>query len=149
MAEPELISVEPATPADFVAVLTLLEQNGLPKDGLSNHFEAALVGRTGQDVVGCVALEIYGRVGLLRSLVVAEAWRGQNLGRRLTEMALNLARQRGLAELYLLTETASEFFPRFGFTPVSRAEVPPTVQQSVEFTTACPASALVMRLRLA
>lgn len=103
----------------------------------------------GQDFVGCAALEIYGQAGLLRSVAVAEAWRSQGFGRGLTEMALNLARQRGLTELYLLTETAGEFFPRFGFTPVSRAEVPPAVQQSVEFTTACPASALVMRLRLA
>ncbi|MEW5958258.1 MAG: arsenic resistance N-acetyltransferase ArsN2 [Chloroflexota bacterium] len=148
MGDPALISVEPATPADLAAMLTLLEQSGLPQDGLSDHFEGALLARNGQDIVGCAAIEIYGQAGLLRSVAVAEAWRGQSLGRRLTEKALTLARQRGLTELYLLTETAGDFFPRFGFTPIARAEVPPAVQQSVEFSTACPASALVMRLRL-
>lgn len=50
--------------------------------------------------------------------------------------------------VYLLTETAAEFFARLGFRPIRRAEAEPAVGASVEFTTACPASATCMRLSL-
>jgi len=50
--------------------------------------------------------------------------------------------------LYLLTTTAADFFPRCGFRRIARADVAPAVQQSVEFTTACPSSALVMARQL-
>jgi hypothetical protein len=36
------------------------------------------------------------------------------------------------------------FFSRFGFAVVPRTAVDPAVQQSVEFTIACPASAVAM-----
>ena len=44
----------------------------------------------------------------------------------------------------LLTTTAEGWFPRLGFVRVDRARVPAAVQLSVEFTAACPASAVVM-----
>jgi SAM-dependent methyltransferase/N-acetylglutamate synthase-like GNAT family acetyltransferase len=109
----------------------------------------AIVAREGDDVVGCVALELYGDAGLLRSLAVRSDRQGTGLGTRLTEAALDLARRRGARELYLLTETADGFFPRFGFAPVAREAVAPAVRGSVEFTSACPESARAMRLDLA
>jgi hypothetical protein len=51
--------------------------------------------------------------------------------------------------VYLLTKTASGFFPRFGFHPTHRAAVDSAVQQSVEFTSACPDSAHVLVATLA
>jgi amino-acid N-acetyltransferase len=50
--------------------------------------------------------------------------------------------------VFLLTTTAEKFFPRFGFEQIAREDVPPSVQASVEFTSACPTSAIVMRKRL-
>lgn len=49
----------------------------------------------------------------------------------------------------LITTTAENYFPAFGFAPIARAEVEPAVQASVEFTGACPASAALMALTLA
>jgi len=77
-------------------------------------------------------------------VAVAAEQRGRGLGAALTATALDLARRRGVRTVYLLTETAAEFFPRFGFRPVPRPAVDPAVLGSAEFTTACPASALVM-----
>src|SRR5258708_145079 len=104
----------------------------------------ALVAREGGRVAGCAVLEHYDTVGLLRSVAVAQSQRGLGLGIRLTEAAEALARARGIKALYLLTETAAGFFPRFGFRPVSRNEVALAVRQSIEFTRACPATALAM-----
>jgi len=142
------IAVERATPADLPAILALLTGSGLPHDGLAEHIETALVARAGSEVVGSVALELYGEAALLRSVAVAEALRGQGLGRKLTEAALQLAREHGVRRLYLLTTTAEGYFPHFGFMPIARSEVAPAVQVSAEFTGACPDSAAVLALTL-
>ena len=98
--------------------------------------------------MGCAALELYGQAALLRSVAVAWDLRSTGLGRRLTEAALELSRHLGVEEAYLLTETADHFFPRFGFRPIPRSEVPRSVRSSIEFTSACPASARAMMLDL-
>ena len=142
------VTVSSATAADLPDILALLGRNRLPPDGLAAHVASTLVAKDGARVVGSAALELYGEVGLLRSVAVDEGVRGRGLGVRLTRAALELARARGLRTVYLLTETAGGFFPRFGFRPVVRGDVDPAALQSVEFTTACPARALVMALDL-
>lgn len=142
-------TIEAATAADLPALLALLARNGLPAAGLADHLATALVARAGGAVIGSAALEIYGEAALLRSVAVDAAWRGRGLGQALTGAALDLARRRGVVAVYLLTETAAGFFPRFGFQPLPRAAVAPAVQQSVEFTTVCPDSAQAMALNLA
>ena len=142
------ISIEHAHAYELPAILDLLTESGLPQEGLSDHLETTLVARADESVVGSAALEHYGTSALLRSVAVERAFRGQGLGGRLTHAALVLARQRGITHVYLLTETAHEFFPRFGFRPVARAQVPAGVQRSVEFTSVCPESAQAMELHL-
>ena len=68
--------------------------------------------------------------------------------RELTAAAIHLADTLNAPALYLLTTTAEQFFPKFGFERIARADVPATVQASVEFTSACPTSATVMRKTL-
>ena len=107
-----------------------------------------VVARRGTDIVGCAGLDVRSGRALLRSVAVAADCRGHGLGMKLTEAALARARQLEVRAVYLLTTTAEHFFPRFGFEPISREDVPASVRLSVEFTTACPASAIVMRARL-
>ena len=59
-----------------------------------------------------------------------------------------MARRHAIQDVFLLTTTAEGFFPRFGFERIQRSDVPSSVQTSVEFRSACPASAVVMRTRL-
>jgi len=141
-------SFEPAWADDLPTILDLLRRNELPQEGLSKHIQTTLVARRGKRVVGSAALELYGRSALLRSVAVEKSLRGRGIGSKLTEAALNLARERGVLTVYLLTETAMDFFRRFGFKLASRSRVPLAVKQSVEFAHACPASARVMILRL-
>ena len=54
------------------------------------------------------------------------------------------AERRGLDALYLLTTTAEHYFPRFGFARVERGAVPSETGATVEFRSACPASAVAM-----
>jgi len=143
-----VISIRIAKKEEAPAIMALLESCELPQDGLGDHLATTLVARDSGKVVGCAALELYGGDALLRSVAVEESMRGRGLGRRLTTSAMDLAKQHGVADLYLLTQTASEFFSQFGFKPTSRVDVPRRVQSSVEFMKACPVSALVMKARL-
>jgi N-acetylglutamate synthase-like GNAT family acetyltransferase/SAM-dependent methyltransferase len=146
-AEPG-VEIEPARPEDVPAVLDLLKRSDLPVEGVSDHLDTTLVGREGGQVVANATLELYGNSALFRSVAVDRAVRGQGLGHKITRAALELARQRGVSDVYLLTETAGNFFPRFGFRPVTRAKVPADMLQSIEFTTLCPESSLTMALHL-
>ena len=142
-------AVGPMKAGELEGVLALLRRLGLPIEGLAEHAGTALVARErGGAIVGSAALEVHGSEALLRSVAVDPAWQGSGLGRRLTQAALGLASRLGLSRVYLLTETAEKFFPKFGFREVKRDEVPAGVRDSVEFRLACPASAVAMEKRL-
>ena len=143
----ELI-IEPARPADAADILALLAQHHLPAAGLEDHLETTLVARRESRVVGSAALEVYADGALLRSVAVAPEVQGQGLGRDLAAAAERMARGLQIPALYLLTTTAEAYFPKLGFERVAREDVPESVQASVEFTTACPSSAIVMRKQL-
>ena len=143
------IVIDAARASDLPAVHRLLEAQQLPLDGVDEHLDTMIVARTDKGVVGAAAIELYADGALLRSVVVADAHQGQGLGPRLTESALQVASRHGADTVFLLTTTADGFFPRFGFGPIPRGEVPASVQASVEFQSACPASATVMKKTLA
>jgi amino-acid N-acetyltransferase len=77
---------------------------------------------------------------LLHSAAVEPAWRGRGVGSALTAAALADVDTVG-GPVALLTETAAGYFPRFGFTPVERGELPTALAASAELRGACPASA--------
>jgi amino-acid N-acetyltransferase len=106
------------------------------------------VARDGGRVVAAAAVERYGEAGLLRSVVVAASERGTGLGRAIVAAAEDIARAGGIGELYLLTETAGEWFPRLGYEVVDRSEAAAAVGVSIEFTTVCRDTGVPMRKRL-
>ena len=113
-------------------------ERDLPTAGVRECLGHAVVARENGRLVGCAALEVYADGALLRSVAVDERLRGRGVGHQLTEAALALARQAGAPAAFLLTTTAGEFFPRFGFERITRDEVPAGVRDSIEFTSACP-----------
>ena len=141
--------VQSAEARDLPAVRRLLETQHLPLDGIDEHISTMVVAKKGTEVVGAAAVELYADGALLRSVVVDPLVQGQGLGRRLSEAALSIAKDRGTRTAFLLTTTAEKFFPKLGFEPIVRDDVPMSVQASIEFKSACPASATVMRKRLA
>ncbi len=140
------VQLRSATPNDLPLVLALLGEARLPTQGVEPQAlgDFIVADREGE-LVGVVGLEIYRESALLRSATVDPRWRGTGVGRALIERALDLSRERGIQDVYLLTTTAEHYFPRFGFCCVNRESVPEAVRGSVEFREACPASAVVMR----
>jgi amino-acid N-acetyltransferase len=141
--------IERAIPSDAAAVEGLLAAAGLPLEGAAEALSRGVVARDGDALVAAAAVERYGPAGLLRSVVVAGDRRGTGLGRAIVAAAEDLARAEGIRELYLLTETAIDWFPRLGYEVVDRAAAAAVVGESIEFTTVCRDSGVPMWRRLA
>lgn len=145
-----------AQPHDWLALEALLRAAGLPLAGAREALSDFIVAEgAGETLLGCAALEAYAAQpgaaptsGLLRSLAVAPSARGLGLGASLVASLLDAARERGLADVTLLTTTAADYFPRFGFREIARDAAPLAVRASIEFREACPDSAVVMALAL-
>ena len=146
--EREGIALRPVRPTDLEAVQNLLEQLSLTTAGLEEWWPEFTVAESEGVLVGLAGIERYADGVLLRSVAVHPEWRDQGLGRTLVSELLARAGAAGHRDAYLLTINAEGYFPRFGFNVIARADVPASVQQSVEFRGACPSSAVVMHCRL-
>lgn len=138
--------VRPAAGSDIAGIEELLRANDLPLVGVRDALPTFVVAEDAGVIVGVAGLEIHEGHALLRSVAVAPQWRSRGMGRTLVERMIAQASARGLESIHLLTTTADRYFPTFGFAPISREEMPSALRASEEFTTACPASATVMRL---
>jgi amino-acid N-acetyltransferase len=143
-----VVGVRSSVTTDLPAVRSLLSDAGLPLHGVDEAFRHGLVAQTGGAIVGAAAIEPYGPDGLLRSVVVAPELRGTGLGHSLVAAAETSARALGIRDLYLLTETAIDWFPRLGYETLPRDGVPAPIAASVEFTVSCPDTGVLMRRRL-
>ena len=135
-----------ATVSDLPKVKSFLRENGLPDLGVEECVRNFVIAEdeTGS-WIGVAGLETHGNNGLLRSVAVRKHSRGKGVGRALVNAVLANASARGLTNVYLLTDDASDYFERLGFRVVDRNDVDATVKTSVEFTEVCPDSAIVMR----
>ena len=136
--------VVPASALDLMAIRALLERCGLPTSDLdSARPEFAVIRQDGQ-VVAAGALQRFGSSALLRSVVVTPDRRGSGLGRNVVSELERLARAAHISQLFLLTQTAADFFARQGYRVVERSSAPKDVQGSEEFRSLCPSSAICM-----
>jgi amino-acid N-acetyltransferase len=143
----ESISYRSATESDWDAISRLLDGAGLPLDGVREHLRSFTVAIDAAGrLAGVAGLERYGGSALLRSVAVAERRRG--LGQRLVRRVLDDAARSGIKKVALLTETAADFFPRFGFRAIPRDAAPEEVQRSSQFRGGCCCSATAMMLEL-
>jgi len=142
-------TIRAANTNDLGAVETALRDSDLPLDGLRDQFGDGYAVAICEDrVIGVEGIEVHGNDGLLRSAAVVSSWRGKGVGDALTRDRIEWARRRGLRSIYLLTTTAGDYFPRFGFTAIHRDAAPDAVRKSREFSEACPSTALFMTLPL-
>lgn len=144
----ETKNYRPGVQADLPQISELLTRSDLPIAGVEEQVEDFLLAFRDGSLAGCAAVERYGSAALLRSVAVAEQERNHGLGQELVRRTLDRLRAEGMEKVVLLTTTAAEFFQRFGFCEIERADAPTAVQESVEFQCACPASATVMQMDL-
>lgn len=134
----------PLTQNNFSSALDLLKKNNLPTEDISEATSLFAV-EENNSVIGTIALEYTGPEGLLRSLAVAEEHRQNGVGGELVAFIEAYGKRQGIKNLYLLTTTAEKFFAKRGYTVVERSSVSPFIQNSSEFVSVCPSTAVVMK----
>ncbi len=114
--------VRGATAADLSAIENFIqpfvdEGRLLPRttDELEGLLPTGFVALRDEGIVGFAALEIYSRkLAELRSLAVAPQCRGQGIGHRLVEGCLQIAKERNVFEVLVIT-SEDQFFQDCGF----------------------------------
>ena len=143
-----MIRIRTAERSDLEAIERLLRESHLPTAGVAEQLSGFRVADDTGRVVASAGLETYDRAALLRSVVVDPGYRNRGLAAGLVRGLLDDLWGRGVADVFLLTTTAADYFRRLGFTPVSRGDVPRSVQASREFQDVQCETAQAMLLRL-
>ena len=143
-------AMRPAQRADMASVRGVLAAVGLVDEpARDDQVGSFFVLRNERGVVGCVALEVLGDDAILRALAADPEFRGAGYGWMLADMAVSQARWRGVRRIYLITETASDFFAaKFGFRVVDRSTLSKQVASHETFTRPSGAQLVAMRLDL-
>jgi len=142
-------AMRPAHREDMPAVRRLLSVTSLEEPARDDQQGGFFVLRNEDGTVGCVSLEVLGDDAILRALAVDSKFRGAGYGWMLADMAVGQARWRGVRRIYLLTETASDFFAaKFGFRVVDRSTLSRQVAASEAFARPAGAQQVAMRLDL-
>lgn len=93
-----------------------IQEQGVPVDMEWDEWDADaahFLALTGNQPVGVARLLPVGKIG---RLAVLPEWRGQGIGRDLMQLALDTARQRGLAEITIHAQVSvTEFYRKLGF----------------------------------
>ena len=134
-----------AEASDRGAVVALLQAENLVTIDLTPSGVLLLLAHADGHLAGVVGIQPRGRVGLIRSLAVERDFRGLGIGHALVARAEALAADSGLHTLFLLTDGATTFWTKYGYVAVPRVDVPPEIQDTAQFTSLCPASAVCMR----
>jgi UDP-N-acetylmuramate: L-alanyl-gamma-D-glutamyl-meso-diaminopimelate ligase len=142
-------SIRPAHREDMAAVRRMLAATELEAAARDDQQGSFFVLRNEEGVVGSVALEVLGDDAILRALAVDPRFRGAGYGWMLADTAVTQARWRGVRRIYLLTETAGDFFAaKFGFRVVDRSTLSRQVAASETFSSPAASHQIAMRLDL-
>jgi amino-acid N-acetyltransferase len=144
LKSPAPVAIVRATPADVPAIAELLRDAGLADDGVMQHVDHFVVACDERGYVAAAGAEVHAPDALLRSVVVAEARRGAGIGDALVGEMETAAAGWGVERWWLLTSTAEKFFAARGFVRVPRADAPPSIQRSRQFSGGCCRSAVCM-----
>lgn len=142
------MKIKPLGHSDQPQIIELLNDENLPTEDLQIapvHF----FGIKNKGILAAIgALEIYKNNAILRSVVVKNEFHGKGFGKRMTQIMENRASQLGINQLFLLTTTAPEYFQRLDYHLCDRSSCPEEIQQSAEFKTLCPSSAICLNKSL-
>jgi amino-acid N-acetyltransferase len=111
-----------ATLDDIEAIVGVVNTNtdrllARDRDEIVQLLDAFWVAEVDGRIVGCCCLEVYSpKIAELRSLAVMPEFRGQGLGARLTDAAVEEAKRRGIPQVLVVTSNRA-FFERLNFGP--------------------------------
>ena len=129
----------------FTRFKVLLQAANLPVSDLGQDGQFLYLFTVDEAEAGTGGFEFHNNHALIRSVSVTNNTRSQGIGSEILSHLKDSARSMGATDFYLLTTNAAAFFERHGFTPINRSEAPEPIRKSTEFSSVCPASAVLMR----
>lgn len=139
-----ILDIRKANQNDYRAIIHLLLSNQLPSSDIHASHVELFVGVHHQELIATIGIETYDSVALVRSLCVKEAFRSQHIAEAMLQYLFQHCQDENIQSLYLLTTTAEHYFKRYGFETIERACVPMAIQQTQEYSSLCPSSALTL-----
>ncbi len=133
---------------DLPLAKRLLQSNGLPFEDCYEHIGSFIGFFYEAELIAIGGIEILGNIGLLRSIAVQANRRGQGIGLSIVQALQQRATQLGIETLYLLTESAADYFHSQGYQFIDREKLPAGIKQTKQFQSLCPSSAQAMFIRL-
>ena len=137
--------LRPAKPSDLSAIAALLLEFGLPTQGVPDFLDSFVVVELEGGLIGVGGVELRGHDALLRSLAVYPDHQHCGIATMICDHLEAQAAQHGVESVYILTETAEQFFAGRGYVVVARSAAPEAIAASEEFSKLCPQSATFMR----
>ena len=140
--------IRPTTKLDYSKVCALLQSESLPTVDIETDLPHFFVKTENDEIVGSIGLELYGRSALLRSMMVLPAHRNKGIASGLVQELTHYAKTKGVHQLFLITNTAENYFQKQGFIRIPRENVETIVLRSKEFNGLCPASSAIMMKKI-
>jgi amino-acid N-acetyltransferase len=140
-----MIMLRPAGPSDLSAIFALLAEFELPTRGVVDFLDGFVLAELNGSPIGVGGIETHGHDALLRSLAVSSEHQRCGIASAICDHLEAQAAERRIESIYILTETAEQFFAGRGYAVVARSEAPEGIADSEEFSNLCPQSATFMR----
>ena len=137
--------LRPARPSDLSAISALLVEFGLPIQGVVDSLDSFVLVELEGRLIGVGGVELHDHDALLRSLAVSTEHQHRGIATMICDHLEARAAQHGIDSVYILTETAEQFFAGRGYVVVARSAAPEAIAASEEFSNLCPQSATFMR----
>ena len=134
---------------DLPQVCSLLKEHQLPDSDIAEHLENLVLVEQDNNIIGLGGLEICGdTTALLRSIVVEANHQNKGIATKIVQLLITKASDRKIKSLYLITESAVNYFGKFKFVVQDRSNTPDTIMQTKQFGELCPNTATLMLLKI-
>jgi len=100
----------------------ILERNA---DEVATNIRSYVLAKIDGVLVGYAALHIHSeRLAEIRSLIVKDGYRGQNIGKKIVEFTLKEAKELKVSEEVLVLTYLSQFFIKMDFVEIAKESIP-------------------------
>lgn len=125
-------------------VSELLQQNNLYTEGITEKNVQFFAMYEEEIVLGIGAFTVCGEFAMLRSVCINHRYQKRGLGNVLCNQLFIKAKELGLENIYLLTDTAERFFKKQNFNRIKREELPKVLENNILVQSACSMNSVVM-----
>ena len=95
------------------------------EDEMATNIRSYVLAKDNNKIVGYAALHIHSkRLAEIRSLIVAELYRGENIGQNIVKFTLDEAKKIGIEEDVLVLTYVPQFFEKLGFIEINKEHIP-------------------------